>query len=219
MVETFVIVNFKNYAEATLANCRKFIRTLTSVPAPPGFRISYSVSPVDLSVSGSENSAEILAQHVDPEGPGSSTGKVTIEALKEMGIMGSLLNHSENRISPNKIERTINKANNEGFNIILCVESASEARNFAHLKPSYIAYEPPELIGGEVSVSSARPDIITEVVRICEKYNVPVLVGAGVKNRMDLQKSLELGARGVLIASGIVRSSDPAGSLNSLISS
>ncbi len=219
MGNTLVVVNFKNYQEATLENGSKLLGNLRSVNVPVGTSVRFAMSTMDLRSSGPSKYNDIYAQHVDPEGMGSSTGKVTMEMLKKTGIQGSLLNHSENRISPGRIRETVEKSRSEDFTVILCVESADEASSLAPLRPSYIAYEPPELIGGDISVSSAKPEIIEEVVGICEDHDVPVLVGAGVKNRFDLERSIELGARGVLIASGIVRSSDPAGSLNSLISS
>lgn len=217
MEDKLVIVNFKNYPEATLENSSKLLKKLSSVKVPEGYCTGYCVSPIDL--GRNLDMKGILAQHVDEDLPGSSTGKVTIEGLIEAGISGSLLNHSENRIPRGKIEKVLERAKEKEFRVILCVESEEEAGLYAPLHPTYIAYEPPELIGGDISVSSARPEIIGKVVDVCNRYKVPVLVGAGVKNRDDLLKSLELGARGVLIASGIVRSSDPAGSLNSLMSS
>ena len=55
------------------------------------------------------------------------------------------------------------------------------------------------------------------MVKICSANGVSVLVGAGVKGSKDFTKSLELGARGVLVASGVVLAPDPLVSLTSLI--
>jgi triosephosphate isomerase len=88
---------------------------------------------------------------------------------------------------------------------------------YATLRPNFIAYEPPELIGGDVSVTSAEPSIISDVVKACNPKNVRVLVGAGVKTSEDARKSIELGADGVLIASGIVKAREPAKALNAII--
>ena len=111
---------------------------------------------------------------------------------------------------------TVDNSKKKGFTIVLCVENIEEVKDYAKLAPSYIAYEPPNLIGGNVSVSSAKPDIIEEAAKICEHYDVNLLVGAGVKTRLDLEKSMELGASGVLIASGIIRDPKPINKLNSL---
>lgn len=219
MKETLVIINFKNYPQSTLRNAEILLKRFSEITIPDNFRVVHSLSPTDLSFSSHFPKLEIFSQHVDEQDPGASTGRITMEALLEIGIKGSLVNHSEDRIPENRIREVISKGNKLGFQTVLCVESPEEAQKYAPLHPTYIAYEPPELIGGDISVSTAKPEIISDVVSICAKYNVPVLVGAGVKNQQDLRKSVELGSAGVLIASGIVKSSDPVRSLTSLISS
>lgn len=219
MANTLVLTNFKNYPQATGANCDSMLSAFSSIRAPAGVDLVYSISPLDLHLAGGHRGMHIFSQHVDFNDPGAATGKIIMERLMDSGINGSLLNHSENRISGESIRKTVEKANRLGFTIILCVESPEEAGKYAGLHPSYIAYEPPELIGGDISVSTSKPGIITKVVEICRKHDVPVLVGAGVKNSKDLKKSLELGAEGILLASGIVKSESPESSLTSLISS
>ena len=73
--------------------------------------------------------------------------------------------------------------------------------------PHKFAFEPPELIGGDISVSTAQPEIIKKVVDISPERQI--LVGAGVKTLEDIKISLELGAIGILVASGIVKAEDP----------
>lgn len=219
MDEVLVLTNFKNYRESTLKSAENLLEKFSELEMDSNLKLAFSVCHVDARLAPSYPRLSIYSQHVDENDPGAATGKVTIESLMELGVKGSLLNHSENRLPEGKISATIRKAIGLGFKIILCVENPEEAEKYAPLHPTYIAYEPPELIGGDISVSSARPSIISDVVSICSRENVPVLVGAGVKSRSDLEKSVELGAKGVLIASGIVKSSNPVASLNSLISS
>ncbi|MEM3370067.1 MAG: triose-phosphate isomerase, partial [Candidatus Micrarchaeia archaeon] len=38
---------------------------------------------------------------------------------------------------------------------------------------------------------------------------IPVLCGAGIKNSEDVRIAIELGARGILVASGITKAKDP----------
>ena len=45
-----------------------------------------------------------------------------------------------------------------------------------------------------------------------------ILCGAGVKNGNDVAKAIELGASGVLLASGVTKSSNPSKSLHDLLS-
>ncbi len=84
--------------------------------------------------------------------------------------------------------------------------------------PDMIAIEPPELIGTGISISKARPELITESLKQIRKVNpsVKVLCGAGVTTAEDVSKALELGSEGVLVASGVVRSRDPRSVLESM---
>ena len=97
---------------------------------------------------------------------------------------------------------------------IVCVKSLIEAKKVAKLKPDYIAYEPPSLIGGKISVSTAKPDVIKKVVKAMK---IPILVGAGIHCNEDVKKSYELGAKGILVSSAIVKAKDPEKILKELI--
>jgi triosephosphate isomerase len=44
-----------------------------------------------------------------------------------------------------------------------------------------------------------------------------VLCGAGVKNQGDVSKALSLGSKGILLASGVVKSAEPREALMDLI--
>ena len=82
-----------------------------------------------------------------------------------------------------------------------------------------IAIEPPELIGGDISVSTANPEIISETVsKVSEiSSNIKILCGAGVKTRDDVSKAFELGVDGILLASGVVLSNNPRKTLHELV--
>jgi triosephosphate isomerase len=143
---------------------------------------------------------------------GSNTGKISVETLKEFTkIEGVLLNHSENQLLFNDLIKTIKKTNELNLDVIVCADSKESAlalntlNNSKELKIDYIAYEPPELIGGDVSVSKAKPEIIEELTN---KIN-NLLVGAGIKTKEDVKKALELGAKGILVASGVVKAENP----------
>ena len=84
-----------------------------------------------------------------------------------------------------------------------------------------IAVEPPQLIGGDISVTTADPSIVSDSVEIVKKIDsgIEVLCGAGVKNGADVAAALDLGASGVLLASGVTKANDPKAVLNDLVSS
>ncbi|MFB6077278.1 MAG: triose-phosphate isomerase, partial [Candidatus Nanohaloarchaea archaeon] len=81
--------------------------------------------------------------------------------------------------------------------------------------PDFVAFEPPELIGGDVSVASAKPELIEAAV---ENAATTVLTGAGVKDSDDVETALDLGTDGVLVASGVVKADDPAAAMTDLVS-
>ena len=80
--------------------------------------------------------------------------------------------------------------------------------------------EEPELIGGDISVTSADPEIVSGTVEAVRKINksAKILCGAGVKNGKDVAKAIELGAEGVLLASGVVKAKDTISVLKDLAS-
>jgi triosephosphate isomerase len=159
----------------------------------------------------------VFAQHVDGVDFGSHTGKTPPQLAQRLGASGTLLNHSENRFSDFALlEKAIIKAKQAGLFVVVCAESSQEgAEIMSKYRPDLIAVEPPELIGGDISVSTAQPELITDSVRRIGRKKV--LVGAGVKNAQDVKIALELGAVGILVASGITKVHDPESALLDLI--
>ena len=102
---------------------------------------------------------------------------------------------------------------------MICASSLAEATEIAKLKPDYLAYEPIELIGGEVSVTKAKPVIIAKAVEVVKKISpkTKVLCGAGVHSREDIQKALQLGTKGVLIGHVVPKAKDPAKFLKEML--
>jgi len=90
---------------------------------------------------------------------------------------------------------------------VVCVKNVSEARKYAKLNPNYIAIEPPELIGTGKAVSKEKPEVIIKSVRAVKdaKNSTRLLCGAGIISGNDVARALELGANGILVASGIVK--------------
>lgn len=205
-MKPLIVVNFKAYKEGLGDKGLKLIGLLSdydniimSVPAPLiSLTAGYSK---DETVCDANK--RVFAQHVDSVEPGAHTGSVTVEEIKMSGAKGSLVNHSEKRIPFEEIKKIVKKLRHEELKSIVCCQSKKEAMKIKTLKPDYIAYEPPELIGGNVSVSTSKPRVIKEIINSVE--GIKVLVGAGVKTRKDIEKSVELGAKGVLIASGIIK--------------
>ncbi len=161
------------------------------------------------------------AQHCDFNSPGAHTGSLPPELLKSMKVRGSLLNHSEKRLlDQSTIEQSILRMRSVGLKSIVCAATPSEMGSLAKFNPDFLAVEPPELISSGISVSHARPQVISDSVALVKKANpsTTVLCGAGVTTKEDVQKSLEQGAKGVLLASAFVKAQDPKSYLRNLIS-
>ena len=155
---------------------------------------------------------------MDGVGYGAHTGHILPQELKNRGAVGTLLNHSEHPIDPSIMGKTIDMAQAEfpDFTIV-CSPSYEQTHHIDRMfDPKNIAFEPPELIGGDISVSSAQPEIIKKVVDISSDRQI--LVGAGVKTLEDITISLKLGAIGILVASGVVKAADPAAVLTEFMS-
>ena len=149
----------------------------------------------------------IFAQHLDTSKVGSTTGYVVPELAKKSKIRGTLINHSEHRIPSNSIEELISRLKSLGMTSIVCVKDVNEAEKYSKLNPDFIAIEPPELIGTGKAVSNERPEVITNSVITVKNANnsTQLLCGAGIVSGDDVSRALELGASGILVASGIVK--------------
>lgn len=208
-----IIVNFKTYPSATGQKALELAKLHEEVANELGVNLAIAVSALDLARVASQVRIPVLAQHIDAATAGSSTGRIVPEQVKACGAVGTLLNHSEYRITTDLA--TIHAAaRRAGLATVICVESSSEAKLYATLQPNFLAIEPPELIGGDISVTTARPEIIPAAV--ADSSGIPLLVGAGVKNGIDVAAALRLGAVGVLLASGVTKSADPRATLRDL---
>jgi triosephosphate isomerase len=117
------------------------------------------------------------------------------------------------------IDECIRKAKACGLETIVCTNNVQTSVAAGELEPDFVAIEPPELIGGDTSVTTANPGIVKDAVDAIRRVNseVGILCGAGVKNGEDVAKAIELGTQGVLLASGVVKAKDKVRVLNQLV--
>jgi triosephosphate isomerase len=202
-----IIVNFKTYESATGEKAVELARIHQDVSRDAGYEIAICVQPADLYPVSREVSIPVFAQHIDSIEFGSHTGRILAESVKQAGAYGTLLNHAEKQISLDEIEKSIKRAKDTGLYTIVCADDPETAKKISSFNPDLVALEPPELIGGDVSVSSSKPEIIKKAVE--SVGDDKLLVGAGVKTAEDVKKALELGAKGVLLASGVTKAKDP----------
>ena len=178
------------------------------------------VAPQFADIKSVSESVDILvfSQHVDPVKSGAFTGRVLAEAVKSAGAEGTLLNHSERRIGLVEIGSCIERCVETDLHSLVCADTVEAGADIARAKPNMIAIEPPDLIGTGVSVSKARPELITSSLHAVRSVNdrILVLCGAGISTPNDVSKALELGTEGVLVASSIVKSKDPGAILSAM---
>ncbi|MFC1754042.1 triose-phosphate isomerase [Thermoproteota archaeon] len=214
-----ILINFKTSMQGTGKNAVKLAKICERVAKKTKANMCVVVQSADIYRVSQTVSIPVFAGHVDPIDFGSHTGHELPQAVKEAGAVGTLINHSEHHLDIKQTKKTIAAARKSGLVGVVCARTASEAAKIAKFKPDFIAVEPPELIGGEISVSTARPQLISDTVKKVHSIaKVPVLTGAGVKDGKDVAKSLELGTEGVLVASGVVKSKDPEKALMDLAS-
>jgi len=211
-----IITNFKTYESATGENALNLAKIHEKVASETGVSMAVCCQAVDLRMVAEAVSIPVFAEHFDPVSYGSNTGKSMPEALKAAGAYGSLLNHSENRMRLDYIEEAVQIAKKLELYTVICANTPESGKAMSAFNPDLIAVEPPELIGGDISVSSAQPEIISDAVSMIGEGKV--LVGAGIKNGEDVRKALELGASGVLLASGVTKAEDPEAVLRDLAS-
>ncbi len=213
-----LVVNFKTYIEATGKRAIELAKIAEEVSRETGATIIVAPQFTDIEPVSKTVDIPVFSQHIDPVRPGAHTGHVLAEAVKSAGAEGSLLNHSERRIRPSEIADSLKLCADADLRSLVCADTTEASFDVAKMLPDMIAIEPPELIGTGVSVSKARPELITESVKEIRKVNrsVRILCGAGVTTADDVSKALELGSEGVLVASGVVKNKDPRAVLQSM---
>jgi len=204
-------VNFKTYLEATGRRAVRLAKLAEQVTHECDICIAVAPQFTDIYRMAQEVSIPIFAQHMDFAEPGSFTGYVLPESIKEAGAMGTLINHSERRLKLADVDATITRAREVDLLSVVCANNAAVSAAASALKPAMIAVEPPELIGTGIPVSKAKPEVVTGTVELVKRINpdVMILCGAGIMRGEDVAAALRLGTEGVLVASGVVKAKDP----------
>lgn len=206
-----IFVNFKTYERGTGTSAVGLTRILEEVSTSSKIKIIPVVQAADIKEAITNSKLEIWAQHTDPVEYGAHTGFILPEAVFEDGAMGTFLNHSEHKLENfDTLKKAHERAKSVGLKTLIFAADLAELKEVVLLSPTFVAYEPPELVGSKTtSVANAMPEVISQAVEITRENDLPLVVGAGIKSREDVRKSLELGAVGVAVASDIVTAVDP----------
>ncbi len=215
-----VILNYKTYLESSGENALELARALKSASEESGITMVAAPQAADIYRIQNQISLPIFAQHIDPITPGGHTGSNLIETLIEAGISGSLINHSENRMKLADIDEVIQLCKQNDIESCVCTNNIATSKAIATFSPDAVAVEPPELIGTGIPVSQAQPEVVEDSVKGVKSINkkIKVLCGAGISTGDDMKAAMDLGADGVLLASGIVKAENPKEALLDLVS-
>jgi triosephosphate isomerase len=221
--DPILILNFKNYLEVAGRASIELARAAQQVSKSLDGRIKVVACPPQPAISLVKENVDIpvFAQHVDDAKEGSTTGYFIPEIAKSFGAQGSLINHSEHRIDrPETIQNLVNNLRELQMISVVCARSAAEVADIARFKPDYIAIEPPELIGSGKAVSKENPAIVTDSIEAAAKvsHEVRVICGAGITDATDVRSALKLGAKGILVASGVIKANSWVDKISELAS-
>jgi len=205
-----LIINTKNYLESSAERGIRLAKTAERVAKDLGVNIVICPPTPLLYSTARSVSIPVYAEHVDLAKVGSTTGFIVPELVKDMGATGSLINHSEHQLPVEVVQQTIERLKQIGLVAVVCAADHEKTRIFAKMNPDAVAVEPPELIGSGIAVSKARPEVITDSLREIKSTGSrsKLICGAGIVTGEDVRKAIELGAEGVLVASGIVKAAD-----------
>lgn len=207
----FVLINFKTYTEATGKTAMELSKKVEKASLETGVCMGVAPQFADIAPIANSISIPVFAQHIDPIMPGNSTGHILAESVRENGAVGTLINHSERRLKLADIDTAITRARETGLISVVCTNNPSVSASAAALNPNMLAVEPPELIGTGISVSKAKPEVVTDTVKLVRNINkkIIILCGAGITVGEDVAAALRLGTEGVLVASGVVKAKYP----------
>jgi triosephosphate isomerase (TIM) len=185
-----------------------------------GVSVVYDPQAVDIpAVAAATSRILVFAQHMDPVSPGRGVGAILAEALRAAGAVGTLLNHSEKRLTGRDLARTIERARSAGLLTLVFADSPAEAAAVARLAPDIVLAEPPDLIASGISVGNVMAGFVADSVGAVKDVDPEILVmsGAGVNGPADVERMMRLGLDGTGSSSGILKAADPVAMMRAML--
>jgi triosephosphate isomerase len=179
-----IVVNFKTYKESSGNNAIDLAKMINDVSGNTGVEIVSCPQAVDLREVVKATNHPVWVQHVDVAERGRATGWFPPEIAKEAGARGVLINHSEHKLSVGQLGETMTRCKNVGLETLILADTVEEA-----------------------VIARSKPEIIERVVKAIQE--VPILVGAGIKDKNDVLVSLKRGAKGIVPSSAVIKAENP----------
>jgi triosephosphate isomerase (TIM) len=202
-----LIINLKNYLEISGDKALSLAREAEKVSEQTDTEIILSPPQVLLAWLAKNTKLSVIAQHIDIQQPGPSTGFSIPEIVKDVGGAGSLINHSEHPINQEIIRDLIPRLRSLGLLSIVCAKNLSELTDISSMNPDYLAIEPPELIGTKKSIATEKPSLITDSFQHLKLVasRSQLICGAGINTSEDIRIAIRLGSKGILAASSVIK--------------
>jgi triosephosphate isomerase len=149
----------------------------------------------------------LFAQHMDPERPGRSVGRVIAEALADAGADGVMLNHADHQLPLDQVAAAVERAQANGLLTLACAADERDAAFIAALSPDILLYEPRAMIG---HAGGARRPWIPQVNALVRAIAPGTLImhAGGVATPEDARNVIRAGAVGTGATSAIVKAHD-----------
>ena len=149
----------------------------------------------------------LFAQHMDPDMPGRSVGRIIAEALADAGANGIMLNHADHPMRLDDVAAAVERAKANRLMTLVCAADERDAAAISALSPDILLYEPLAMIGH--GGGARRPWIprINALVRAIEPRTL-IMHAGGVATPEDARDVIRAGAVGTGATSAIVKASD-----------
>jgi len=209
-MKALILINFKTYQESYGNKALALAKSIAKARSN-GYEVIVAPSILTTKEIIDKTKLKVYSQHADHVDLGAHTGRIPVKELKQIGVKGTILNHSERKIPLKFLAEIIESCKNNKLKTVVCASSLSEIKKISQFNPDYIAYEPKELIGGNISVTESNPNIIIKAVELVHKISpkTKVLCGAGIHSKEDLGHALLLGTSGILIGHAVPKSKNP----------
>src|ERR1035437_6331773 len=142
-----IFVNYKTYEEGSGQNAIALTKVLEEVAHLTQVKIIPVVQIIDAEAVIASTTLEIWIQHIDPLNYGAHTGWTLPEEAAKIGISGVFLNHSEHKFNNFDVLATANeKAMSANLKTLIFASTLEELKKICELSPTFVAYEPADLV-------------------------------------------------------------------------
>jgi len=209
-----IFLSLKTYPQASGDQAISLCQNIKKVAQETKIPIIPAAQPFDIYRIKKELGIEVWAQHLDPIDPDRHFGWLSPHSAKLAGAAGTIINHGEHEVDFPTIKKTVAKCKKYKLKTLVIVDSVKLAKKVINLKPDFLAFEYPDLIGGDLAMVEADPKTTKKVIDLSP---IPVIIGAGIKTKDHVQKTVKLGGAGVILASGVVKADDQVAALRDLV--